>query len=412
MTNAMRNGVVRRGRGWGFVLDMGAQPATRCDDCDRRTWIEDDKRPSRCVCGGTLRETSERRQRWQHGFSTQEEAKRARAKALTVYSETGFDPLPKSVTAAEFAARWLEHQSTRLRPRAQARYSDLIRLHVLPVIGSVQLSKVSAGHVQAILDRASQSGLAPRTVLHVYRVLTTMLRSAVRWQLIAANPSAAVQPPRPSRPELSVPTPPQLRALIDAARDTVWESAMLLACSTGARRGEVLAVRWSDIDLDRARMRVVRSLSKLPASDPNPIRFEQPKTSRSRREVALPAFAVERLRVLRKQQAQARLALGTGWHEFGLVCTQGNGRPLSPAEFTRAFRRFATRVGLPQQTRLHDVRHAVATALLIAGVHPKVVSEALGHAAISITLDTYSHVVPSMGQAVADALQDALGGTL
>jgi integrase len=172
------------------------------------------------------------------------------------------------------------------------------------------------------------------------------------------------------------------------------------------RRGEVLGLRWSAVDLDAGVARVVVTLQKPRGGE---VQYVAPKTDRSRRTISLPPSVVARLRQHRKDQAERRLLLGAAWSDTGLVCDRGDGEHLDPDGLSNAFSRYAVAAKVPG-TRLHDLRHAFATTLLAVGVHPKVVSEALGHASVAFTMDTYQHVLPTMGEQVAAAIEDALGG--
>jgi integrase len=219
---------------------------------------------------------------------------------------------------------------------------------------------------------------------------------------MAVNPALAVSPPRPDRPELIVPNAAAVRQILEAAEGPL-RTALLLAASTGMRRGEVLGLRWAA--LDGTRLHVNASLQRVSGE----LVFVAPKTDRSRRTIALPPITVEALRRWRKDQAERRLLLGEAWHDAGVVVDRGDGRPLDPAELSHGFACLCARNGLGG-VRLHDLRHAFATQLLVGGVHPKVVSDALGHASTAFTMDVYSHVLPSMGEQVAEAMQEALAG--
>jgi integrase len=299
---------------------------------------------------------------------------------------------------------WLPHIATRVRPRTLLRYRQLLERHVVPKIGAVRLGKIRPLHVQAIVDAMIAGGLAPRTTAGAYRTLHAALKQAVRWQILTVNAAAAVQPPRAERPKLTVPDSAMVGRLLGAARTTRWYVPLVLAATSGMRRGEVLALRWASVNLDTGLVRVVASLQLIDGL----ARFQEPKTARARRTLALPTATVAVLRRHRKEQTERRLLLGEAWRDLDLVVEEGDGQPVSPDAFSRAFYRMAHGMGLPD-VRLHDLRHAYATALLVAGVHPKVASEALGHSSVGFTLDTYSHVVPSMQQAAADAIEAAIG---
>jgi integrase len=297
--------------------------------------------------------------------------------------------------------RWLPHAATRVRPATHERYCSLMRGHVEPRIGRVRMAKLRPVHVQAVLDGMVAEGFAPRTAQQAYRVLSAALRQGVRWQVLATNPALAVNPPRPDRPELVVPDAAAVRQILEAAEGPL-HIALLLAASTGMRRGEVLGLRWSAID--GTKVHVNSSLQRVRGS----LVFVAPKTDRSRRTISLPPVTVDALKRWRKGQAERRLFLGEAWTDLDVVVDRRDGRPLDPAELSHGFARLCARNGL-RGMRLHDLRHAFATELLVAGVHPKVVSDALGHASTAFTMDVYSHVLPSMGEQVAEAMQAALG---
>jgi integrase len=301
--------------------------------------------------------------------------------------------------------RWLPHAATRVRPTTHDRYASLLRCHVEPRIGRLSLGKVRPVHVQAALDGMLADGLAPRTVLHAHRVLSEALRQAVRWQVLATNPASAAEPPEPERPKLHVPDQTAVRRLLDEASEGPVYVALVLAASTGLRRGEVLGLRWSTVDLEAGEIGVVASLQRVRGE----LLFLDPKTDRSRRTVALPRFTVQTLKRWRADQAERRLLLGEAWQDAGVVVDRGDGRPFEPGELSRAFAAIAKRAGL-QGVRLHDLRHAFATSLLEADIHPAVASQALGHASTAFTMDTYQHVLKPMGRKVAQTMQRALGG--
>ena len=374
----MRGTVLKRGKSWTYVVDVG------------------------------MDEAGKRQQKWKGGFRTRREAEEALTSALHKL-DTGGDPFPDGLTLRTYAPRWLEHQRGRLRPHPYRRYAQILTHHLLPVIGDLQLDRIRPGHIQRVLDEVSAKGLAVRSVVETRAVMSSAMRQATAWGLIMANPVTPVRPPRAERRELAVPTTGDLLVLLDAARGTPWDVPLTLSSTTGARRSEVLALRWADIDLPRARVPITRSLQRVPSGDGSATKldFLEPKTDRARREIALTASAVERLRRHRQEQATRRLALGPGWTDLDLVCDRGDGKPLDPDAFTRAFKRFAKQVGLDPRTRLHDARHGVATTMLGQGVHPAIASAVLGHASPAFTMSVYQHVLDGMTAQAADALEVA-----
>jgi integrase len=206
---------------------------------------------------------------------------------------------------------------------------------------------------------------------------------------------------------LHSPDAAKVAKVLDAARGTRLYVPLALAASTGLRRGELLALRWREVDLEAGSLRVVASLQRVSAD----LVFLSLKTDRGRRTVGLPPAAVTLLRRHRKEQAERRLLLGGAWADLDLVIERGDGEPFPPDSLSRDWYRLVRRVELPG-LRLHDLRHAYATALLTAGVHPKVTSEALGHSSVAFTMDTYQHLMPTMQEQAVRAIEEAIGGTV
>ncbi|MEW6155753.1 MAG: site-specific integrase [Actinomycetota bacterium] len=371
----MRGHVRKRGTSWSIVFDAGRDP-----------------------------DTGRRRQRWQGGFRTKREAEAELNRQLHQV-EQGADAFPSNITLADFAVRWLEHQESRLRPLTHDRYKRLMEREILPLLGSVRLSKLRPAHVQQLLDRMTKKGAAPRTVLQARAVLGSAVSTAVAWGLITVNPVRSVRPPRVERARLDIPTGEQLRQLMTAARGTIWEAPIVLAATTGMRRSEVLGLRWADVDLRRGRVRVTRTLQRSPDRT---LQFFDPKTTRARREIVLPNFVPPILLEHGKAQAERKLLAGAEWQDFDLVCERGDGRPMDPDSFGHAFKRLAAEAGISPKTRLHDIRHGVATVLLEQQVHPAIASAVLGHASESFTMATYQHVTPRMTEAAARSLEAVL----
>ena len=299
--------------------------------------------------------------------------------------------------------RWLaDVAAATVRASTHIRYRELLAGHVIPSVGHVPLSKLSPQDLNALYTDLSKS-LAPRTIGHVHRVLHRALRDAVRWGLLTRNVCEAVTPPRVARQEMKVFTPEQSRRFLEAARNDPLEALYVLALTTGLRQGELLALRWEDLDEGAGRLSVRRSLRYL--SQRGFVEGE-PKTSRGRRNILLTPVA---LAALKRHQARQldRRSRSPSWQDLGLVFPNRRGGFIQATNLLRrSFRPLLTRAGLPK-IRFHDLRHSTATLLLLAGVHAKIVSEILGHSTVSFTLDAYSHVLPSM-QAEATAKMEAL----
>jgi integrase len=264
-------------------------------------------------------------------------------------------------------------------------------------------------------------GLAGATIAQVRGVLGSALRQATEEGLIAANPVTAVKRPKVRRAELHWPTPEQLRALLGASERTLWDVPILLAAVTGARRSEILGISWEDVDLKIGTISIRRGVQPVRHADRrDTVAFTPLKTRRSHRVVQLPPFALEQIRRHRREQLERRAASGRAWHDLldelgqpvALVCDRGDGFFLYPDSFTHAFKRLARHAGMHPSTRLHDVRHAVATELGRRGVHPVIVSAVLGHASPAFTVAVYQHAWQEGPTEAAAALQEALGSSV
>ena len=320
-----------------------------------------------------------------------------------------------NITVAEYYERWLAHVATKTSAKTHERYDEIIRLGIAPNLGTIKLSSLRPIHIQTFYAEALNSGsaqrtggLSARTVLHYHRILSQGLKQAVKWQLLPRNPAEAVEPPRPVQKEMLVLDGDQIARLIDAVTGTTLYMPTLLAVSTGMRRGEILASRWSDIDLDRGMLSVAQTLEK---SRKGGLQFKQPKTKRSRRNITLPQITIHALKKHRVETAKILLRLGTGWNENGLVCARLDGSPINPNTLTSGFASLMRRTDIPKVT-FHGLRHTHATQLFKEGVHPKIVQERLGHSTVAVTLDLYSHVMPGMQEDAAKKVDRALMAAL
>ncbi len=319
---------------------------------------------------------------------------------------------PSRLTVGDFLRQWLRDcAEPKVTTKTFERYEEIVRLHLIPNLGQRRLQKLRSLHIQSYLAEALQrgrkdgreGGLSPQTIRHHHRVLHLALKQAVRWQLLTRNPADEVDPPRVPHREMNVLTEEQLQVLLNLAKDSELYIPILIAATTGMRRGEVLALRWSDIDFERSTAVVQRSLSSTRGGS----RIKETKSRRGRRTVALLQTCLAALRRHKADQGRNRLRLGPLYQDLDLVCARLHGTHMDPAEVSSGFASIIRNSNLPK-VRLHDLRHSHATHLLRQNVHPKIVSERLGHSTISITLDTYSHVVPGMQDEAVQKLDAAL----
>lgn len=308
--------------------------------------------------------------------------------------------LDQEPSFSEYMGDWLSHQKGRVRQKTWQAYESMFRCHAEPVLGDRSLSDLHPLLLQRLYASMLEQGSSGGTVLNLHLVLTNALSQAVRWGYITSNPAAGAQPPRPRRRELRVLDQAGTEEVLAAAEGTRMEAPVAIALSTGMRRGEVLGLRWSDIDEEYSSAQIQRALQNTKTG----LVYEAPKTHRSRRRVQLPAFLVPYLLRQQEDQETRREAAGKDWEAANLVIDL-DGRPWNPDSFSPAWAAFLRKSGIAH-VRFHDLRHAHATLMLSKGVHPKIVSERLGHASIGITLDTYSHVLPSMQQDAVDAFDE------
>jgi integrase len=285
-------------------------------------------------------------------------------------------------------------------------YERIARLHIKPVLGRVKLQSLTPVHARSLYRERLEAGLAPRMVQLVHTTLHKALKQAIHDGLIPRNVTEMVKAPQVKRKEFTPLSVEESKKLFEAAKGDRFETLYTLAVSTGMRQGELLGLKWEDVDLDRGTVQIRRTLS---TANGEGFEFGVPKTAKSRRSIKLPTIALTSLKRHRKSQLEERMSLPGSYSDNGLVFPSRTGAPVYRQDLiTRSFKPILKRAGLPN-IRFHDLRHTCATLLLSQGVHAKYVQELLGHATISITLDTYSHVLPGMGDAASGAIDEALG---
>jgi integrase len=319
--------------------------------------------------------------------------------------EAGLPIVGDRQTVGQYLTSWLSIIEHSVKPRSHQSYVSVVRLYLLPTLGNVALSKLTAQQIQTIYARKLKEGLSPTTVRHFHAVLHKALDNAVRLGLVPRNVADLVQTPRIRRQDMMTLTAEQAKALLSTAVGNRFEALYVLALMTGLRQGELFGLKWHDIDFDAGLLSVQRTLNVLAGK----LVFAEPKTEMSRRNIVLPRRALRALATHRARQTEERALFGEAWTDLGLVFPNTIGYPEDASSFVRRdFRPLLRQTGLPR-IRFHDLRHTAATLLLEEGINPKVVSEMLGHAHISITLAIYGHVTPKMRQAAARAMDEVLG---
>ncbi|MDX2168436.1 MAG: site-specific integrase [Deltaproteobacteria bacterium] len=346
------------------------------------------------------------------GTKRQAEAELTR---MTNEIATGAFVEPTRMTVSAFLDRWLaDSAAIRVSAKTLERYEEIVRKHLIAALGPIRLVDLRPLHIQEYYAAALRSGrldgkgaLSAQTVLHHHRVLREALHQAVRWQLLARNPADAVDPPKPSRREMQVLDETETAEVLAAIRDSRLRLAVFVAVTTGLRRGEVLALQWNDIDLAEQRIHVNRTVEQTK----HHVRVKEPKTAKGRRTVTIPPVLVKELKRYRAAQLKLRLQVGAEFNKDGLLFYNERGTLWRPSALTRAFSRVMIRLG-GKYVRLHDLRHSHATQLLRHDIHPKIVQERLGHSSFKLTMDTYTHVIPSLQEHAADEVDAALTAAL
>ena len=341
--------------------------------------------------------------------ATRQEAQRLLTKALRD-RELGLAPGEDRQTVAQYLTAWLETvRPPKLVHETWVRYRHDVETHLIPALGRTRLTRLTAQQVQlcyARLTSADGAGLSSTSALHAHHVLHRALESAFRLGIVPRNVAAMVERPRKRHVDIHPLTREQAKAYLSAAEGERLAALFVLALSTGMRLGELLALRWNDLDLAAQRVSVNATLKWRDAT----FVLAAPKSKYSRRQIALTAHTAEALRRHLVAQRVERLAAGPEWQGgvWGLVFANEIGQPLMEGHVRRQHWALC-RAALVPRVRLHDLRHTAATLLLGQRVNPKVVSEMLGHSSVSITLDIYSHVLPDMQQDAAAAMAVALG---
>ena len=371
----MKGSIYKRGRTWTLVYDAPAGDGRR-----------------RQVATG--------------GFKTKREAEAALTDTLQRLQTGNFVEASK-LTLAGFLDRWLDSTRASVRPSTLEGYRVLVEAHIKPRLGSTPLQKLTPAQLNGFYADLLESGrcngrggLSARTVRYCHATIRKALGDGLKWGgLVSRNVAVAATPPKQrAAPPLRVWTVDELRAFLRHTEGDYYFPPLFLAATSGMRRGEVLGLRWTDLDLAAGRIAVRQSLVAVKGE----LIFSAPKTAKGRRNVALDERTVAVLKAHRKRVLEDRMTLGRGTPDAeGLVFTAPDGAPVNPESFSDHFTRLVKAASLPL-IRFHDLRHSHATLALQAGVHPKVVSERLGHSTVAFTLDVYSHAIPAMQEEAAE----------
>jgi integrase len=356
-----------------------------------------------------------RQQLKRRGFTSKKAAVEAQASIVAERGRGKFVRPSKVTVGTYLVDEWLPAKRSSLRASTASSYGRMIALYIQPTIGGAVLADVDGSMLNALYSQMlatgrsetrrkdQDNGLSPKTVRNVHGMLSKAFRDGVRWERIVRNPCDAADPPRGRAPEMQAWNSDELRQFSQATSDHRWTAVWGLMITTGMRRGEILGLRWSDVDLDAGTVTIRSTRIRYGTT----VDTSTPKTSSGNRTIALGPAVAASLRAWRKMQTEDRLLMGEGWqNDADLVVTLADGTAPNPESFSNLFKKLAKRAGL-RPIRLHDLRHSYATAALAGGTPVKVVSQRLGHADVGVTLKVYAHVMPGddeLAAAAADGL--------
>ena len=356
-----------------------------------------------------------RRQVFRRVNGTKAEAEEKFHELMAEYKNGGFVE-PSRLTVSGFLEKWLDTIEPSVSGKTYERYDQLIKNHITPQLGDIVLQKLHPMHIQEFYNKLlaegrvdGMGGLSPRSVKHTHRVFKKALTQAVTWKLITSNPTEGAVLPKVENKEIEFLDRGELATLLDALEGRSLHPIVLLAATTGMRRGELLGLHWSDVDLDEGWLRVTQTLEQ---TTKHGLQLKEPKSKAGRRKISLPQITVAMLRKHQLDQSELRLKLGLGGQNDGLVLPVLDADKgftfRSPRALTKEFDRLVRSLDITRIT-FHGLRHTHITHLLMDNVPIKLVSQRAGHASVSITLDVYGHVLPDMQQGVADLIDQQLG---
>lgn len=369
----------KRGSKWSFSVDIGRDP-----------------------------ETGKRKQKTVSGFKTKKEAEKACAELIAQIENGDYIDESKE-TYGEYLLEYMENTARHsVRPSTYDFHLFIAKKHIIPEIGKVKLKDLKPRHLQKMYSKKAQEGLAASYIRNMHAVISKSLRKAVEWGLIKENAASAATPPRIEKRQVTTWSLEEANHFLSMIKkrktgNSKFYIAYVLAIYCGMRKGEILGLRWQDCDLENGFIRIQQTLVKANGK----LSFQEPKTKGSIRTIVVPDFALQALKAHKVKQNEVKLRLGAAYEDHDLVVANWTGTMVLPTDINYDFKLACDFAGVPQ-IRFHDLRHTHATLLLQLGENPKVVSERLGHADVNITLNTYSHVLPTMQKDLAQNFDIAM----
>ncbi len=408
MRGSIRHRGEERAGSWEYIVDVGIARAQRCQSCGKRFWVKRKPKDACPACGGELVETEERRRQTKGGYATRRACQAAMAKLLVAVEEHSNVTPTRLIVRDYLLKHWLPAIEGTIRPTTYAGYVTACEQHIIPQLGSWQLQRLTGGTLNGLYAQLGKEGrvhgkggLSPASVRHVHAALHRALRDAVRWGYLAHNPAEAADPPSPSaeHAELAAWSEEQLHAFLGSVHDERLYPMWRLFAMSGCRRGEVLGLRWEDVDMEQGRVTIRRALVPVNGE----VHVSEPKTKRGRRLIALDSATMALLKEQAARQLREQEEWGEGWCDSGYVFTLEDGAPLHPERISALFQRLVRSAAL-KRIPLHGLRHTYATLALSKGVNPAIVSRRLGHSTVAFTLDVYSHVLPQVDAEAAELI--------
>lgn len=364
----MKGHVRKRGKKWCFVLDIGRD------------------------------EKGERKQKWFSGYEKERDAERAMIEKIKEINDGAFVE-ESDETIAEFMKNWLTNKKNQVRPGTWKSYSWLINTHLIPHLGKVKVFQLKPRHLNDLYNQKLLNAISANSIKKLHGLIKDALDEGIGFGDISKNVANAVTPPRVKKVKFEVWNEAQLKVFLESAKSNRFYIVFDLAASTGMRIGEILGLRWKDVDLDVGKVSIRQAYTKAHSG----YEFHEPKTASGERSVALFPDTIELLRKHQSEQEREKNENQPIYNDHGLVIQTHIGTPVSPRNLSREYYKILEKLDLPK-IRFHDLRHTHASILLKRGVHAKIVQERLGHSSITITLDTYSHVLPGLQEAALKSL--------
>lgn len=377
----MRGHVRKRGKKWCIVVELGKDT------------------------------NGKRQQKWISGFNSKREAEAAVSRVVSEIVDGRYTP-PSDQTVDQFVADWSQDKKSVVKASTWQGYESKLVHHVLPHIGHIKIKELRAQDVQHMFAAIRQGGrfdnrdtrVSEQTILHIYRILHDVLQQAVKWGVIPNNPCLLVNKPRPKAVDTGIWTIDQVQKFLDYARTDSMYPVFFILFTTGMRVGEVLALRWHDVDFERRSISVRRTISYVHGG----YLIQQPKTIRSQRTIPISNQLITVLLNVKKEQEKHKRALTSEYHEdLDLVCCTLKGTPHYRSNVTRKWNAIVLRSGLPR-IRIHDARHTFASILIYQGIDVKALQTIMGHSEVSTTLKLYAKVIPGATHEAMDKFSEIL----